>query len=229
MEEVDSIKLLQFLKNNGGLHHKISITTLVDELFPNTIDFNGSQWQLKPLTGVIGTLESEGLIKNVEIPSPNGNSYTWDIKKNIQMELTTKGDNYLKDNLANATELEVNKLTIDSHPLTQQLNRSVIDTNERMVNISDRQAITNELIATNSTRQANFSKYQTWIGAITGVFILGSLVVAFFTILQDNRIDTLNLALQHKDSTIHIAQKDIILLRSDTMHLAQEVRNLQKK
>jgi len=229
MIEVDSLKLLQFLKDNGGLHHKISISALMDIWYPTPIDFSGSQYQLKQLYALLNTLEKDNLIKNIDIPSPNGSSYTWDIKKNIQVELTTAGDHYLKNNITNQAELEVNKLIIDSHPLTIQLNKSVINTNSKMLEISNAQAITNETIATNSTRQANFSKWQTWIGAFTGVFILGSLTVSLVTILQDNRINKLNLELQHKDSAIRIVQKDIILLRSDTAHLEQVVRKLQKK
>jgi len=75
---------------------------------------------------------------------------------------------------------------------------------------------------------ADFSKYQTWIAGITGVFILGSLTVALLTILRDNRIDTLNLELRRKDSTIRTEQKDITLLKSDTTHLGQVVRTLRK-
>jgi hypothetical protein len=227
--EIDSLKLLQYLKDNKGLHNKISISPLVDELFPTPLDFSESQYKIRPLYRLIGTLETEGLIKNIELPSPNGSTYTWDIKKNIQMELTTSGDKYLTDSLQKETQFEVSKLALDDHELTQMVHKSVIDTNRKTIDILNEQAQSNDTIAINSTRQANFSKYQTWIALGTGIFILGSLAVALFTILRDNRIDTLNLELRHKDSTIHIARKDIIRLQSDTAHLEQVVRGLQKK
>jgi len=126
---LDSLKLLEYLKDNGGLHNKISIAPLMDELFPAPLQFYEFQYQPKPVWRVLSTLETDGLIKNLEIPSPNGSSYTWDIAKNVQMELTTAGDNYLRDNLHKETEFEVNKLTLDSHELTQMVHKSVIDTN----------------------------------------------------------------------------------------------------
>ena len=152
-EQIDSSKLLKFLKENNGLHRKISIATLVDELFPNGMSFDESQYKLRWLYRLIANMENDKLVKDVDFPSPNGSAYTWEIKKNIQMELTTAGDNYLNEKMHREAEFEVNKLAIDGYELTQMVHKSVIDTNRKMLDIARDQADTNSIVAHNSTIQ----------------------------------------------------------------------------
>lgn len=178
--DISSLKLLHFLKDNGGLHNKTSIAPLVDELFPEGLNFSESQYKLKPLFHVIASLEKDGFIKNLENPSPNGNSYTWDTKKSIQMELTTTGDSYLKDNLHKETEFEVNRLTIDGHELTQMVHKSVIDTNRKMVDIAKEQAESNSVIATNSAIQTGILDRQKWVLWATVFIAACSALISYF-------------------------------------------------
>ncbi|MDO3627117.1 hypothetical protein [Mucilaginibacter sp. BT774] len=226
--EITSLELLQFLKKNGGLHKKISISNLIDQWYPTPLLFYETQFKLTPLYRLIGTLELEGFIKNVDKPNPNGNTYTWNVQKNFQMALTIAGDEYLKDNLHKEAEFEVNKLTIDSHDLTEMVHKSVIDTNRKMIEISKEQAISNDIIATNSRRQADFSKFQTWIAAFTGLFILCTLAATVYGMWRDNRIESLGLKLRQRDSTIRKEKTNIDLLKSDTARLGLQVRTLKK-
>jgi hypothetical protein len=47
--EVDAFKLLNYLKESNGLHNKISIAPLIDELVPNPLDFYNYRLVMKPL------------------------------------------------------------------------------------------------------------------------------------------------------------------------------------
>jgi len=174
-----SLDILQFLKDNKGLDNKISIAALVGNEFPNGMNFEEAQYIMKPIYRLLASLETEEFIKNLDLPSPNGNSYTWDIKKNIQMELTAKGDNYLRDNLHKEAEFEASKLAIEDHQLNQMVNKLAIENNRRMLDVAIDQAASNSIVAANTTTQTRYMGRQTIALVVTAAFALGALIISY--------------------------------------------------
>jgi len=231
-----SLDVLQFLKDNNGLHNRISIAQLVDKEFPSGMSFDEAQYQLKPLYRLLAALETEEFVKNLEFPSPNGSTYTWEIKKNILMELTAKGDAYLRDNLHNEAEFQARKSSIEDHQLNQEFNKFLIENNRRMLDVAIDQAASSSTVAANTTLQTRFMKKQTNALLVTAVFALGALIISYKScaISRDaynrdtskSRLEQSVKKLQIDTSKLH---KRLIQIKIDSSRLSEEVKTLKEK
>jgi hypothetical protein len=166
----------------------------------------------------------------------NGSTYTWDIVKNISVELTTKGDEYLKDNSRQDVEFELNKRLLESHELSQQVSQSVIDTNKKMVSISIDQANTNKAIADNSTTQTNILegqadilKKQMWIFFATAIFALLACIIAGISLGLEIRKDQSEKQLQQQTKEIKELRTRIKILMTDTSVMSAAKKTSPKK
>ncbi|HVS92530.1 MAG TPA: hypothetical protein VHE59_10880 [Mucilaginibacter sp.] len=239
---IESFKLLDYLKKNGGLHNKISIAKLIDEYVTIPPDFNGYPLMLSPLYRLMAKLEKDGLIEYAALPSPNGSTYTWETVKNIFIELTTKGDDYLKENLRHDMEFRVNQLLLDSNQLAQEVNESVIatnksivDTNTSMVSIAQSQATSNGTIASNTTSQTRFIRKQTKALYVTAIFALGALLISYrscsiaqATYDRDTSKSQLEQSVKRLQIDTSKLSKRLIQIKIDSTHLSGEVETLKK-
>lgn len=200
-----------------GLGRKFNISDILQQEFlkPTTSTDQGI-WLAEVDIQLSVLYAMKGQLHLIDFSSLETNKIKWDPQKN-------------KPIWFDETDFEVWVTVTGLDYLNQYyLRQSNFSLNGTLEKSSKEQADFTETAATNSTRQANFSKYQTWIAAFTGLFVLGSLGTSFYTISRDNRVDKLELILKRKDSAIEINQIDITRLQFDTARLRQEVRNFEK-
>jgi len=231
------ISILEYLYPYG-LENKQEINDLLNSLFPIPTnvpehEFNGERWYLIRFLERINKVDSpynsrakDGYIKFEPVFLNNVNDFRskpdkW-FNQQFKASITEDGLKEL------ARQKEFNEQSLVSKSIIET-NHSVKETNKSILEISDKQAASNETIATNSKSQTDILRNQRWILYVSVFISICSVLVSYLTYKKDVPNNQLKQELKTTNRRLDTIQRELFQIKSDTSPRKEAKKILPKK
>ena len=216
MLDPDIKRILEYL-SDVRIGEKKDISEFLNEYFPYDSNLSPSDYKNLQQQGAISRF-LDTLRKYTLFPQEYRRELNFGFVQNMA-SLTDEGLQALEEEREKEKEIE----------RQGALNRSIIESNEKMVEYAGKQVDFNRDMVVNSGVQATQSKIQTRVFKWTAIFAFGAMAIAVFNAWRDFHKDTQQQLLSRKDSLIRTLQKNIDRLKSDSSLRSKKVQNETKK